>query len=84
MSGTSGRPGDRRGRKTKTASVGQTIGGVLVGFDEQVLGRRPPGQEIVVQVDRLHSVSPAAGLTVDHPDDVRGHDDPDAPRTGGR
>jgi hypothetical protein len=64
--------------------VGQTIGGLLVGFDEQVFGRRPPGQEVVVEVDRLRSVSPAAGLTVRLPDDRDGRDELDASRTGGR
>lgn len=50
-------------------TIGQTIGGVLVGFDEQVFGRRPPGQEVVEQIDRLRSVSPGSGLTIELPDD---------------
>ena len=45
----------------------QTIGGVLVGFDEQVLGRRPPGQEVVEQVDRSQASIPGAGLVVEVP-----------------
>ena len=31
----------------KGRSVGQTIGGVLVGFDEQVWRNRPPADELV-------------------------------------
>jgi hypothetical protein len=56
-------------RKRSEPTIGQTIGGVLVGFDEQVFGRRPPGQEVVEQIDRLRSVSPGSGLTIELPGD---------------
>lgn len=54
--------GARRGRP---AAVGQTIGGVLVGFDEQVWRNAPPAQERVEQADRVRSVVAASGLTIE-------------------
>jgi hypothetical protein len=64
-------------QKRSEPSIGQTIGGVLVGFDEQVFGRRPPGQEIVEQIDRLRSVSPGSGLTIELPEDTPARGAPD-------
>lgn len=52
-------------------SVGRTIGGILVGFDEQVWRRQPPAQERVEQVDRLGTVVSGAGLTVTLPETAR-------------
>jgi hypothetical protein len=52
------------------ASVGQTIGGILVGFDEQVWSRRPPAQERVQQIDRLGTVVTPTGLTIRLPDET--------------
>lgn len=56
-----------RQRRRRSASVGQTIGGVLVGFDEQVWSKRPPAQELVTAVDRLGSVVVPGGMTIDLP-----------------
>jgi hypothetical protein len=54
-------------RRRKPATVGQTIGGVLVGFDEQVWRNAPPAQERVEQTDRVQSVVAANGLTIEMP-----------------
>lgn len=59
-------------RRPRGASVTQTIGGVLVGFDEQVWSRRPPAQERVEQVDRVRTVVASEGLTIELPADERG------------
>lgn len=62
-------------RRRRPASVGQTIGGVLVGFDEQVWRQTPPAQERVEKVDRVRTVSAANGLTIELPTE--------APEAGG-
>jgi len=54
-------------RRRRGSSVAQTIGGVLVGFDEQVWSRHPPAQEQVGQVDRARTVVVPGGLTVELP-----------------
>ncbi len=54
-------------RRRRPATVGQTIGGVLVGFDEQVWRNAPPAQERVEQADRVRSVVAASGLTIEMP-----------------
>jgi hypothetical protein len=54
--------------KRRRTPVGHSIGGILVGFDEQVLRRRPPGQEVVAQVDRARTIVPRAGLVIELPD----------------
>jgi hypothetical protein len=53
----------------RRSSVPQTIGAVLVGFDEQVWSRRPPAQERVEQVGRLRTVATPGGLTIELPPD---------------
>lgn len=57
-------------QRAHRASVGQTIGGILVGFDEQVWSRRPPAQERVQQIDRLGTVVTPSGLTIRLPDET--------------
>jgi len=44
-------------------SIGQTIGGVLFGFEQQVLRTQPPPQELVHHV-RADATIPAGGGTV--------------------
>ena len=66
-------------RRSKGQGVGQTIGGILVGFDEQVWRRQPPAQERVVAVDRLHTVVARSGLAIDLPDDTLVGGTPDGP-----
>ncbi len=67
------------GERKRGRSIPQTIGGVLVGFDEQTWSRRPPAQERVEQVGRLATVVMPGGLTIELPE--AGADAP-APPTG--
>ncbi len=50
--------------KKKAASVGQSIGGILVGFDQQIFRTTPPVNELVAQGDRLAPVAAAGGGTM--------------------
>lgn len=54
--------------------VAQTIGGVLVGFDEQAWSRRPPAQERVEQEDRTRTVVVLGGPTIELPAEGPGPD----------
>jgi hypothetical protein len=51
-------------KKTKAASVGQTIGGILVGFDQQIFRTTPPVNELVAKGDRLAPVAASDGGTM--------------------
>ena len=51
-------------RKKKAASVGQSIGGMLVGFDQQIFRTTPPVNELVAKGDRLAPVAAAGGGTM--------------------
>ena len=62
--------GERPKPRPPTGSVGQSIGGALVGFDEQVFGRQPPGGEVHEQIDRTHTISASQGLTIELPPDT--------------
>ena len=44
-------------RRRKGRPVGQTIGGIIVGFDQQIFRSTPPAQELV------QKGSPVRGLT---------------------
>ncbi len=50
--------------KKKAASVGQSIGGILVGFDQQIFRTTPPVNELVAKGDRLAPVAAAGGGTM--------------------
>lgn len=65
---TEGEGGGGTARGPKGGSAMHTIGGVLVGFDEQVFGRTPPGGEVHEQIDRAQTISSANGLTIEIPD----------------
>lgn len=69
---------DARTRPKKGRGAGQTIGGILVGFDEQVWRQRPPARELVVTVDRLGTVTTPSGLMIDLPDEDVVDDPPGA------
>jgi hypothetical protein len=69
-----------RGRRRSGPSVGTTIGGILVGFDEQVWRRQPPAHERVQQVDRAMTVVTPGGLTIELPDGGAASD-PQGPST---
>lgn len=53
-------------RRPRTG-VATTIGGILVGFDEQVWSRRPPAQEQVVRTDRATRATAPHGWTIELP-----------------
>ena len=63
-----GTPATETDRRRRGPSVGTTIGGILVGFDEQVWRRQPPAHELVQQVDRSMTVVAPGGLTIELPD----------------
>ena len=51
-------------RKRAGRPIGETLGGILAGFDQQVLRQQPPAQELVVKG------SPVRGLAGDDPGDL--------------
>ena len=51
-------------KKKKAGSVGQAIGGMLVGFDQQIFRTTPPVNEMVAKGDRLAPVPAAGGGTM--------------------
>ncbi len=69
--------------RRRSAPVGSTIGGILVGFDEQVWRRQPPAQERVGQVDRARTIVAPSGLTVELPEGPQG-DEPDRTASRGK
>jgi aldose 1-epimerase len=50
--------------KKKAASVAQSIGGMLVGFDQQIFRTTPPVNELVAKGDRLAPVAASGGGTM--------------------
>jgi hypothetical protein len=58
-------------RKKKRRTVGHTIGGILVGFDEQVFRTTPPVNELVAKGTPLRALAADGGgtLAVGMPDD---------------
>lgn len=59
--------------RKRRAPSGQTIGSILVGFDQQVFRTLPPAEELVVKAKPVRGVSgQAPGLLVVFPDDVNG------------
>jgi aldose 1-epimerase len=67
--------------KKKGQSVGQTIGGILVGFDAQVFRTTPPVNELVAKGTPLRAVAAGGGgtISVGMPEDEAAATDPDAP-----
>jgi aldose 1-epimerase len=51
-------------KKKKAASVGQSIGGMLVGFDQQIFRTTPPTNELIAKADRLAPVAASGGGTM--------------------
>ncbi len=70
--------------KRRKGSVGQTIGGMLVGFEQQIMRTTPPAEELVRHA-RPDAPAPAADgsqLVIRMPDDPPHdppHDPPDDP-----
>jgi hypothetical protein len=51
--------------------TGQTIGSIIVGFDQQIFRTLPPAEELVVKSKPVRGLSgQAPGLEVTFPDDV--------------
>lgn len=50
--------------KKKVMSIGQSIGGMLVGFDQQIFRTTPPTNELVAKGDRLAPVAASGGGTM--------------------
>jgi hypothetical protein len=57
--------GSERPRRKSGRPVGETLGGILAGFDQQVLRQQPPAQELVLKG------SPVRGLSGDDPGDLQ-------------
>ena len=57
--------------KKRRRPMGQTIGSIIVGFDQQIFRTLPPAEELVVKSKPVRGVSgQAPGLEVVFPDDV--------------
>ncbi len=57
--------------KKRRGPTGQTIGSIIVGFDQQIFRTLPPAQELVVKAKPVRGVSgQAPRLEVTFPDDV--------------
>ena len=69
--------------KKKGSSVGQSIGGIIAGFDQQIFRTTPPVNELVAKGDRLAPVAASGGgtMSVGLPDEPDADPAPDA--TGG-
>jgi hypothetical protein len=57
--------------RKKPGSIGGTIGGILVGFDQQIFRTTPPVSELVAKGTPLRAVAADDGgtLSVEMPDD---------------
>lgn len=56
--------------KKRRAPLGQTIGGIIVGFDQQIFRNLPPAQELVEKAQPVRGVSGLGdGLEIVFPDD---------------
>jgi hypothetical protein len=59
------------GKRKKRRPVGETIGGIIVGFDQQIFRTTPPVQELIVKGQPVRGLSGEDGgeLQVVFPDD---------------
>ena len=58
-------------KKKPGRPLGETIGGILVGFDQQILRNLPPAHELVEKSKPVRGLSgPDGDLEVIFPDDV--------------
>jgi hypothetical protein len=63
--------GRERPKRRKRGSLGGTIGGIIVGFDQQIFRTTPPVQELLAKGQPVRGVSGQdPGLTVVFPEDV--------------
>lgn len=60
------------GKRKKRRPVGETIGGIIVGFDQQIFRTTPPVQELIAKAKPVRTVSGRDGsdLEVVFPDDT--------------
>ena len=60
--------------KKKQSGLGPSIGGILVGFDQQIFRTTPPVNELVAKGTPLRAVAASGGgtVTVGMPDDLDG------------
>ena len=65
--------------KKRRGPTGQTIGSIIVGFDQQIFLTLPPAEELIVKAKPVRGVSgQAPGLEVTFPDDIlRDVDEPE-------
>ena len=58
-------------RRKKRRPVGETIGGIIVGFDQQIFRTTPPVQELIAKGQPVRTVTGQDGgeLEVVFPDD---------------
>jgi hypothetical protein len=70
------------GKRKKGRPIGETIGGIIVGFDQQIFRTTPPAQELVAKARPVRGVSGQDGsnLEVVFPDDAveSGPSDPES------
>lgn len=59
------------GKRKKRRPIGETIGGIIVGFDQQIFRTTPPVQELIAKGQPVRTVSGQDGgeLEVVFPDD---------------
>ena len=59
------------GKRRKRRPVGETIGGIIVGFDQQIFRTTPPVQELIVKGQPVRGLSGEDGndLQVVFPDE---------------
>jgi hypothetical protein len=71
------------GKRKKRRPIGETIGGIIVGFDQQILRTTPPVQELIVKGQPVRGLSGEDGsdLEVVFPDDDHSPG-PGGPTTG--
>jgi hypothetical protein len=59
------------GKRKRRRPIGETIGGIIVGFDQQIFRTTPPVQELIVKGQPVRGLSGEDGgdLDVIFPDD---------------
>lgn len=62
------------GKRKKRRPVGETIGGIIVGFDQQIFRTTPPVQELIAKGQPVRTVSGQDGgeFQVVFPDEGEG------------
>jgi hypothetical protein len=60
------------GKRKKRRPIGETIGGIIVGFDQQIFRTTPPVQELIVKGQPVRGLSgeDSGDLEVIFPDDA--------------